>query len=157
MLKVKDFLRKNWMKVVFLVIIILITIEFIFIDQSSSTQFAMIMGYANIGLFLIGILMKKVSIKILNYKAMNTYKKAFKFFKSIHEVRYKLYFSAERETIEKYSNHIQNLGKDLLNYSEDDFIRKLLSEKQLEQIHKTNIIIKEMLVTEKTSDIKGLE
>lgn len=95
---------------------------------------------------LIIILYKYYDRKI--YKA---YIRNYECLKLLHQKRYKMYFSDDKQKIYEYSYIIQTVGEDLLTVGERMIIELKLSKKKKEEIQRIMENTKELLKNERVS------
>lgn len=92
------------------------------------TEIVLVIAYFNLLLKgMDGILC--LILKIQDYKLHKTYKKGFLYFKTMHKIRYKLYFSGDSDEIATYSKEIESMGKLLVSVGEERINDKKISKK----------------------------
>ena len=74
---------------------------------------------AIIALCVILLIILRIIIKVLTFNQYKAIKKLYYNLKDIHEARYKLYFTSEKEKINIYTQHIQERGEFLLYIGND--------------------------------------
>ena len=80
------------------------------------------------------ILIQKIVKKLADYKAYKEYENGFKYLKSIHAARYRLYFTGSKEDVEAYSAEIERYGNAMLNVGEDYVSNNILNEKHTKRV-----------------------
>ena len=74
---------------------------------------------AIIALCVILLIILRIIIKVLTFNQYKAIKKLYYNLKDIHEARYKLYFTSEKEKINTYTQYIQERGEFLLYIGND--------------------------------------
>ncbi len=157
MRKVLGFLRKNWRGLFFVICFIGAIINFAIGNRDVIDWIFIILVCLDLILELTIVLIEPISNKILARKILKSYKQGFKAMKEAHQARYRLYFIGNSDEVEKYSQWIEDMGKILISYREDDeLVQKTLSSKQMEYIKKLDSLVRQMLTTENPNMIKGL-
>ena len=87
-----------------------------------------------LALNLILIIVLKIEIKVKAYKLYKFLVKGFEYLQAVHKVRYKLYFTGDKEKIEEYSTEIERCGRIILNVGEYEVSNNLFSKKQVNEI-----------------------
>lgn len=155
MRKVLGFLRKNWRGLFFVICFIGAIINFAIGNRDVIDWIFIILVCLDLILELTIVLIEPVSNKILARKILKSYKQGFKAMKEAHQARYRLYFIGNSDEVEKYSQWIRYMGRNLISYGEDDFTRKVLSSKQIKHVKELESLVKQMLTTENPNMIKG--
>ena len=81
-----------------------------------------------------------ISNKITARNAYNAYERSFVYLLIIHQARYKLYFSENKDDIEIFTNEIQNHGKNIIRIGEAFIATNQFNKRQIKAI---NVIISE--------------
>lgn len=85
-------------------------------------------GFIKVGLFIVCaifalcvilLIILRIIIKVLTFNQYKAIKKLYYNLKDIHEARYKLYFTSEKEKINTYTQYIQERGEFLLYIGND--------------------------------------
>lgn len=156
MKKVLGFLRRTWKKLIFGIGFICAIINFAFGTRSAIDWAIIVLFGIDLILELITVLIKPISNRVLAYKILKSYKQGFNTMKKAHQIRYKLYFIGNSNQVKEYSNLIEDMGRCLISYSEDELTQEVLSSKQLEDIIELDGLVQQMLSIENPNMIKGL-
>lgn len=86
-------------------------------------------------LIYVGILSCELVVKIIQkvneYRTYKVLVKGFEYLQAVHQTRYKLYFTGEREKIEKYSAEIEKYGNNMLFVGKTAISNKIFTGKHL--------------------------
>ena len=127
----KEILRKVW-SVLSWLIIFYVTLKFLFGKSDALSTVCMI----GLALYLLLIAIQKIVKKFANYKVYKEYEEGFKYLKSIHAARYRLYFTGTRKDVEAYSAEIERYGNAILSIGEDDISNNRLNKKTITKVMK---------------------
>ena len=129
----KEIARKVWCGFSW-VWLIYITVKFFLGTASTSDIVCMVICYSLYGLILISEIALKIIQKVNDYKTYKSLVNGFEYLKAVHNARYKLYFTGDREKVEKYSAEIERYGNAILDFGKAAISSNLLSEKHIKSI-----------------------
>lgn len=129
----KENLRKVW-SVLSWFSIFYITVKFLLGKADAFSTVCMSVCYSILALYLILSAIQKIVKKLADYKAYKEYENGFKYLKSIHAARYRLYFTGSKEDVEAYSAEIERYGNAMLNVGEDYVSNNILNEKHTKRV-----------------------
>lgn len=89
--------------------------------------------------------------KYYDRKIYKVYIRNYEYLKLLHQMRYKMYFSDDKQKIDEYSCAIQTTGKNLLALGESKRIELKLSKKKKVEIQRIMEKTKELLKNEHVS------
>lgn len=98
------------------------------------TSACVFLCWSILALNLILIIVLKIEIKVKVYKLYKFLVKGFEYLQAVHKVRYKLYFTGDKEKIEEYSTEIERCGRIILNVGEYEVSNNVFSKKQLNEV-----------------------
>lgn len=117
-----------------------ITVNFFLGTADIFSIICMFVCYSAWSLILILSIIFKIISKIYDYQTYKAFVIGFEYLQHIYKIRYKLYFTGDREKIDEYSTEIYKYGKALILSGEIAISGKLLSKKH---IHKVENILKQ--------------
>ena len=109
----KEIVRKGSLLISF-VWLFYITIKFLMGKADTFSTICMFVLYSFWALKLILSIVVKITEKVKEYIRYESLVNAFEYLQAIHKERYKLYFTGDREIVEKYTDEIEFYGNALL-------------------------------------------
>lgn len=90
----------------------------------------------------------KIISKAINFKKYKTVKEGYDYLKAVHNARYKLYFSSDKEKIDVYTQEIQRYGEALLNVGTYYIDNQTFSKKKMQEVQEIIDKTKELMQKE---------
>lgn len=122
----KEIARKVWLAFS-CVWLFYITVKFFLGKADTFSTICMFVCYSSLALTLI----LTIVLKINAYKTYKSLVNGFEYLQAVHKARYKLYFTEDREKVEKYSAEIDRYGYALLAVGRTVISDNLLSKKHI--------------------------
>lgn len=97
--------------------------------------------------YLALILILNIVLKILQYKTYKFLVNEFEYLQAVHDARYKLYFTGDREKVEEYSAEIERFGNVLLDVCKTAISSNLLSKKRIKNVEEIINQTKKLMIT----------
>lgn len=139
----KKVLRKvlsviSWLTLAYL------SIRFLIGDLDTFSTVCLIICYVSMALNIT----VTVCCKAMYFKQYKTFLEGYNYLKTVHNARYKLYFSYDKEKIEVYTQEIHRYGESLLSVGNYYIDNKIFGEKKLKRIQEIIDKTKELMQKE---------
>lgn len=138
----KEISRKVWLVLSF-GWFFYITIKFLMGKADIFSTICMFVCYSYLALILI----LNIVLKILQYKTYKFLVNEFEYLQAVHDARYKLYFTGDREKVEEYSAEIERFGNVLLDVCKTAISSNLLSKKRIKNVEEIINQTKKLMIT----------
>lgn len=125
-----------------------LSIRFLLGDLDTFSTVCLTIFYVSMVLNIVVTVCCKIISKAMYFKQYKTFLEEYNYLKAVHNARYKLYFSSDKEKIEVYTQEIQHYGEALLiagNYYIDN---KIFSKKKMQEVHEIIDKTKELMQKE---------
>lgn len=127
--------KKEVQKALLVIVIMHLSIQFLLGNLDAFSTVCMTLFYEIMVLVIVVIVCYKVILKVIYYNQYKIFKKYYDYLKTIHNERYKLYFSSNnKEEIDVYTQEIQNCGEIVLNAGNYYINNKTFNERKMQKV-----------------------
>lgn len=131
----KEIVRKVWF-ILSLIYTLYLAIMILLGKGSITTIVCAIICCFFFAIYVIICIAYEISRIIYNYKVYKLLLYRFEYLQTIHDARYKLYFSGNKEKVDEYSAEIEKHANSILNIGKLAIPNNLLSKKYIQNIEK---------------------
>lgn len=140
----KEVLRKV-LSILSWLVLIHLTVGFLLGDRDIFFMICLGICYGCFMVDIVIIIICKIILKVMDFKDYKLFKEGYEYLKTVHNTRYKLYFSANKEIVNVYSQEIQRYGNALLNVGSYLIENKILGKKKIKEVQEIVDKIQELM------------
>ncbi len=141
--------KKEVRKALLVIVIMHLSIQFLLENLDAFSTVCMTLFYQIMVLCIVVIVCFKVILKVIYYNQYKIFKEYYDYLKTIHNKRYKLYFSSNnKEEIDVYTQEIQNFGEIVLNAGNYYINNKTFSKRKMQEVQEIINKTKELMKKE---------
>jgi len=125
-----------------------LSIRFLLGDLDTFSTVCLTICYVNVVLNIVVTVCCKIISKAMYFKQYKEFKEGYDYLKAVHNARYKLYFSYDKEKIDVYTQEIQSYGESLLSVGNYYIDNKIFSKKKIQKVQEILDKTKELMQKE---------